>query len=303
MQKNDISKPKVVKKKADDAAILVLHKKTGKILDANIVAKRLFKKSIKELRKEKIRIGDTVSPTANSASLEIDKLKNEISEYIELIDLSSNAMFTKDLNGKITSWNSGAQQMYGYKRDEIVGKNISLLLPVDRKNEVSEILDRIRKNEIIQNLKTKRVKKDGSVIDVILSVKAVKDVAGNIIGAATITLDISQAKIQENEMAEKIGELEKINKLMIGRELKMVELKREIVELKTKHTQVSKASDVRFQEGVELEEKIVESLDHDYMLMVMDSTLSRNKKNIIVGYLEVLLLDSRRHEKALEDLS
>jgi PAS domain S-box-containing protein len=299
MQKTDISKPKVTKKKADDAAILVLHKKSGKIIDANIAAKKLFKKNISDLKKCKLMLLDAKK---NVPDIESRLSAQNIEEQF-IIDAIPAWIFYKDKKNNFIKVNESFCRGLGKTKKELEGKSLLELFP-------KEIADKYYKDdlEVIESGKSKLgivesvPSPNGELwlkTDKILYTDEKKNIAG-IIG---FSVDVTDQKKYEQQLNDKILEQEKLNKLMIGRELKMVELKREIVDLKTKHTQVSKASDVRFQEGVELEENIVESLDHDYMLMVMDSSLSRHIKNVIVGYLEVLLLDSRRHEKALEDLS
>ncbi|MEI8060832.1 MAG: HAMP domain-containing protein [Candidatus Berkelbacteria bacterium] len=102
---------------------------------------------------------------------------------------------------------------------------------------------------------------------------------------------------------EKVGELEKMNKLMIGRELKMIELKKEIEELKQGKNIPQTVVDSRYSDGIKLEESVVESLENEYEKMIQASDLKRDQKELIITKLQVLLSDSKRHEQALRDLS
>lgn len=116
---------------------------------------------------------------------------------------------------------------------------------------------------------------------------------------------------KSKDLEEKIREVEKLNKLMVGRELKMIELKKEIARLK--QTGVieftpdqghgSDNSNNRFEDGIKLEEDVIQALENDYESMVMDSDLSEAQKSQIIEMLKILLSDSQKHEEALRGLS
>jgi two-component system, chemotaxis family, CheB/CheR fusion protein len=113
---------------------------------------------------------------------------------IAIVESSDDAILSKDLNGIITSWNSGAERLFGYQAAEMVGKSVTILIPAERQDEEPEILKRIRRGEHIDHYETVRVRKDGSLIDISLSVSPLKDAGGRIIGASKIARDITERK-------------------------------------------------------------------------------------------------------------
>ena len=108
-----------------------------------------------------------------------------------IVELSDDAIISKTLDGDITSWNNGAERMYGYTADEIIGSPVAVLVPSDRSNEMDEILQRIRTGERIKHYETTRCTKDGRTIAVSLTVSPIQDGRGVTIGASSIARDIS----------------------------------------------------------------------------------------------------------------
>jgi PAS domain S-box-containing protein len=117
-----------------------------------------------------------------------------------IVESSEDAIIGKTLEGIITSWNASAERLYGYLADEVIGRSISILVPKDRPNEVKEILNRLKRGERIEQFETNRVRKDGTVIDVALSISPIKTGAGKIIGAATIARNITNRKRSEEAL-------------------------------------------------------------------------------------------------------
>lgn len=110
-----------------------------------------------------------------------------------IVASSDDAILSKDLDGIITSWNAAAERMFGYRAEEMVGRSVALLFPPDRRNEeFSGIMERIRCGERVDHFDTLRVRKDGSLVAVSVTVSPVIDHAGRIIGASDITRDISK---------------------------------------------------------------------------------------------------------------
>jgi PAS domain S-box-containing protein len=118
-----------------------------------------------------------------------------------IVEFSHDAIVSKDLNGVIVSWNSGAERLFGYSAAEVIGQSITILIPPDRLNEEPGILARIVRGEHIDHYETIRRRKDGSPIEISLTVSPVKDASGRIVGASKIARDISerrQAQEQQN---------------------------------------------------------------------------------------------------------
>ena len=114
-----------------------------------------------------------------------------------IIDTSDDAIVSKDVNGIITSWNNGARRIFGYTADEMIGRSILTLIPPDRHNEEFEILERIRRGERIEHYETVRQRKEGTLIDVSLTVSPLRDAAGRVVGASKIARDITERKLAE----------------------------------------------------------------------------------------------------------
>jgi PAS domain S-box-containing protein len=124
-----------------------------------------------------------------------------------IVETSNDAIVGKDLNGIVTSWNRGAERLFGYTAEEMIGKSITILFPADRQNEEAEILDRVRRGERIDHYETVRQRKDGSFVDISLSVSPIMDAAGGVIGASKIARDITErkeARAREQLLAQEI---------------------------------------------------------------------------------------------------
>ncbi len=110
-----------------------------------------------------------------------------------IVDSSDDAIISKDLNGIITSWNKSAERLFGYTAAEAIGQSVAtLLIPADRQEEEPEILSRLRRGERVDHFETKRKRKDGTLLDISLTISPVKDPKGNIIGASKIARDITE---------------------------------------------------------------------------------------------------------------
>ena len=125
-----------------------------------------------------------------------------------IVEFSDDAIVSKDLNGTIASWNKGAERIFGYLAEEVIGKSITILIPSARRDEEPAILDRIRRGERIDHYETIRRRKDGRLIDISLSVSPVRDATGRIIGVSKIARDITDRKLAEQQARLLSRELE-----------------------------------------------------------------------------------------------
>ncbi len=129
-----------------------------------------------------------------------------------IIDSSEDAIIAKGLDGVITSWNKGAERIYGYTPQEAIGKHISLLAPSDRPDEIPEILEKIARGESIEHCESVRVTKDGRRLDVSISVSPLRDAKGDVNGASVIARDITaqkraESQLHQSQKMEAIGRL------------------------------------------------------------------------------------------------
>ena len=113
-------------------------------------------------------------------------------EYLAaIVDSTDDAVIGKTLDGTIISWNKGAERIYGYTADEVVGQPISVLIPEDRKDELPDILSRLARGERIEHYLTKRRRKDGEIIDISVTISPVHDKSGTIVGASAIARNVT----------------------------------------------------------------------------------------------------------------
>jgi len=131
---------------------------------------------------------------------------------VAIVESSQDAIIGKDLNGIVTSWNKGAEKIFGYTAEEMIGKQIQLLLPQGCEHEEDGILERLRQGETIEQLETARQRKDGQLIQVSLMISPIRDGNGKIIGASKIARDITEKRLLERQLRqsqkmEAIGQL------------------------------------------------------------------------------------------------
>ncbi|HTR43882.1 MAG TPA: response regulator [Pseudomonadales bacterium] len=119
--------------------------------------------------------------------------------FAAIVESSDDAIIGKDTNGIIMSWNRGAERIFKYKAAEVVGKPITVLIPIERHTEEEGILARIRRGEQVKHFETIRQRKDGTLIDVSLTISPIKDANGNIVGASKIARNISERKRTERQ--------------------------------------------------------------------------------------------------------
>lgn len=133
-----------------------------------------------------------------------------------IVDSSYDAIVSKDLNGIIASWNYGAERLFGYKAEEVIGKPITILIPADHPNEEPNILDRIRRGERVEPYETVRQRKDGSPVEILLTVSPIKNAYGRVVGASKIAHDIGERKRTEKLLRTVMHELSHRSKNLLS---------------------------------------------------------------------------------------
>jgi PAS domain S-box-containing protein len=123
-------------------------------------------------------------------------------QLASIVESSDDAIISKDINGIILTWNSGAERVFGYSAGEVIGKSVTILFPPGREDEEPGILARIRRGERIHHYETVRRHKDGRLLDISLTVSPVRDAGGNIVGASKIARDITDRKDAERKLRD-----------------------------------------------------------------------------------------------------
>jgi two-component system, cell cycle sensor histidine kinase and response regulator CckA len=190
-----------------------LHEESLRVLEGIAAGKSLARYETVRRRKEGslIEVSLVVSPVKNSvgeivgastiAREIIDrKHREECERLAAVVESSDDAIIGESLDGTITAWNSGAENLFGYSPVEAMGKPMQMLLPRDRINEESEILGRIRNGQRVKHFETVRVRKDGTEVHVSVTISPIRDRSGTIVGASKIARDISERKCAEEDL-------------------------------------------------------------------------------------------------------
>ncbi len=161
-----------------------------------------------------LNISLTISPVkdANGRIIGASKVAHDITDRKQaekasallsaIVDSSDDAIISKDLNGVITSWNKGAERLFGYTAEETVGRPVTMLIPADRLDEEVKILEQLKRGERVDHFETIRVRKDGSQLNISLTISPVKDADGRIIGASKVARDITDRILTEKALRE-----------------------------------------------------------------------------------------------------
>jgi PAS domain S-box-containing protein len=130
--------------------------------------------------------------------------------FSSVVESSNDAIITKSLDGTITAWNPAAERLFGYAAVEAVGQRIDIIIPAERRDEMQEILNRVGRGEKIEHRETLRLRKDGTYLDISLSVSPIRSSSGAILGVAKTARDITQSKRTQKALNQEIEERQRI---------------------------------------------------------------------------------------------
>src|SRR5712675_1806026 len=152
--------------------------------------------------------GDLVQFVGSSTDITERKRAEQATGLLAaIVESSHDAIVSKRLNGVITSWNKGAERLFGYPAEEAVGQNIMLIIPPDRHDEERAIVERLMRGERVDHFETVRMRKDGRTLDVALTISPMKDAAGAIVGASKLARDITERKRAEAALRQAQADL------------------------------------------------------------------------------------------------
>jgi PAS domain S-box-containing protein len=145
--------------------------------------------------------GDLVQFVGSSTDITERKRAEQATRLLAaIVESSHDAIVSKSLNGVITSWNKGAERLFGYAAEEAVGQNITLIIPPERRDEERTIVEQLTRGERVDNFETVRMRKDGSLLDVSLTISPMKDASGRVVGASKLARDITERKRAEEAL-------------------------------------------------------------------------------------------------------
>lgn len=218
-----------------------------------------------------------------------------------IINIVDDGIFVKDDSHCFVLVNDAFCNLLGKKREEIIGKTLGESLPKDQMAhflKIDKMVLRFGKESLIEEVLTGR---NGKIHNILTKKIRYIDNSGKKFIVGSIH-DISEIKTSEKILNEKILELEEINSLLVGRELKMIEQKEEINRLKKHSDNSLKKSIFKYMDGINLEENMIKALEFYYKGMIIDSNISDINKTKILGQLSTLKADSEGHEKKLRNL-
>lgn len=159
---------------------------------------------ISELKRTEQALQEEITQREHSQKLELErqiaKAEQTESRLAAIVESSDDAIIGKDLNGMITSWNATATRMFGYEPSEILGKSVLVLIPPERQFEEPTILNKLRRGEHIEHQMTQRIAKDGTRLDVSLTISPIKDKDGHVVGASKIARDMTESMRAEERL-------------------------------------------------------------------------------------------------------
>ena len=227
------------------------------------------------------------------------QVQEALAQYVALMVGSEDAIVTKTLNGTILSWNPGAERLYGYTAEEIEGHPVSVLFPPDRHDEWRAIMKEVGRGDHIEHFETVRLRRDGSRVDVSVSVSPVKDAQGKVIGATSIARDLSERRRAAEALALSEAQLRAFAaRLRSARESERTHIAREI------HDELGQALTALKMDLFSLKQSVPEPLRHplrrktDQMAGLIDQMV--DKVRTLATELRPAVLDSLGLSAAVE---
>jgi PAS domain S-box-containing protein len=164
--------------------------------------------------------GDLAEFVGSSTDItERKRAEQSTSLLAAIVESSHDAIVSKSLNGVITSWNKGAERMFGYAAEEAVGQNITMIIPPGRRDEEKTIIEQLMRGERVDHFETVRMRKDGSLLDVSLTISPMKDASGRVVGASKLARDITDRKRAEEALRQAQTDLAHASRLTTMGEL------------------------------------------------------------------------------------
>jgi PAS domain S-box-containing protein len=157
--------------------------------------------------------------------------------YRAIIESSDDAILSKNLDGLILSWNRGAERLFGFTSEEAVGRPVTIVIPLDRRDEEPAILEKIHRGERIEHFETVRQRKDGSLVDISLTISPIRNARGKIVGASKIARDITELKkarerqrLLLREMSHRVNNLFALSGSIVGLSARSAKSPRELAD-------------------------------------------------------------------------
>jgi len=173
----------------------VVHEQVGKDVDGKTVWSEITATPVKDRDGNVTAVLELVAPIT-----ERKKAEAELRRLATIVTDSNDAITVVDMDGRITAWNKGAEDTYGYRKDEALGMDVFKIVPEDKKQETLDVIGKIKINETVGSFETKRLAKDGRVLDVWLTVTKLADDEGNAVALATTERDITEKKRLEEKL-------------------------------------------------------------------------------------------------------
>jgi PAS domain S-box-containing protein len=173
---------------------------------------------------ERVKAGEALRQTLAKLEDAQASLRESKERLAAIVQFSDDAIISKDLDDIVTSWNKGAERLFGYSAEDIIGKSITTLVPPERQDEEHAILGRIRRGDHIEHYETIRRRKDGSLVDLSLTISPVRNAEGKIVGVSKIARDITERKRSEAQLSALAREAEHRAKNLFANVKAMVQL-------------------------------------------------------------------------------